>query len=339
MIRTSKKDQPVYREVLKHAFHTAWHDRRYWILSLLAGILVTAGSYDVLWRAVTAITTEGHLLSSTMGDTIVRTFANAESSVAWNVVSVIGGIEALMLMAIVGIAVATVSCIAQGGLVYALGAKKRGQDATLSDAFRVGSRALWPIVALNVLVFAVIWILRFLAALPLFLALQYTTTSTYFVFLLSFAVFVPLSFLIAIIQIFALNGMILQGAPIGDAVRRGYLMFKKNWVVVIETAVIQAAVSMGIWFLCILAFLILMIPSFILVLTAAVVQSTALFSMALLLGTLITIAGLIAAAAFTIQLQYATWTYLYRRLGEGGVVPKLHRIVRNLTGVFRVPQS
>lgn len=339
MIRSSHSDQSIYREVLKHAFRTAWHDRRYWLLSVLAGILVTAGSYDILWRAVTSITAQGEFISTNVGKTVVQNVLHAGQSASYSLLSILGGLEIVMLMALIMVAVFVLSCVAQGGLVFALGAKKHGQDATLKEAFRVGGRALWPIVALNILALAVLWILRFLGALPLFLALEQTTATTYLIYIVSFAIFIPLSFATSILQIFALNGLILQGAPIGEAVRRGYAMLKKYWVVIAETAVIQVILSLAIWFLFLLAVMIVLIPAFVLLITALIIPSNGLLALAIVIGSLFFGSALIIAAAFTIQLQYATWTYLYRRLGEGGVVPKIHRLIRNVSGYFQVPQA
>lgn len=338
MIRSSQSSQPVYREILKHAVHTAWYDRRYWILSLLAGILVTAGSYDVLWKAFTAISSQGQFMFDGRNTTFFQTLEDMGASTFDTVLSVVGGIEVLMLLAAVMLVGFVVSCAAQGGLVFALGARRQGHEPTLGEAFKVGGSAFWPVAVLNLMAFALIWILRFMASFPLYLALNYTTATTYLVFLLSFAVFLPLSFLISIVQIFTLSGVILQGATLGDGVRRGYLMFKKHWVVVVETAVIQTVLSLAVWLVLVLFIIALMIPAFMMIMTAAVIQSGALFSGAMLVGSILMVCAMIAAAAFTIQLQYATWTYMYRRLGEGGVVPKIHRIVRNLTGIFTVPQ-
>lgn len=339
MRRTSPTNEPIYREVLKHAFRTAWFDRRYWILAVLAGILVTAGSYDVLIRAVSGITNNGQFLSFLMDGTVGRILSEGSANAYHNTLSVIGGVEVLMFLTMLILATAAISCVAQGGLVFALGARKRGLEPTATEAFRVGAQAFWPVVSLNVLVYAVLWILRFLAAFPLFLALNSSTQTNFIIYLVSFLVFLPLSFLTAIIQIFALNGMVLQGSTLGDALRRSFALFKKNWLVVLETAVIQIFLGFGVWFLFVLGLLLLLIPAFIMVMAAAIMQSGSLFVVAMIVGALIFVCALLTAAAFTIQLQYATWTYLYRRLGEGGVLPKLHRIARSLTGHYEVPQG
>jgi hypothetical protein len=331
--------EPLYRDVLKHAFRTAWHDRQYWLLALLAGILVTAGSYDVLWRAVTTISEQGGALSLPIGERVVEAFSRVRGDGLDRFISVLGGIEMLMLLTAIVLAVGILSCIGQGGLVYVLGARHRGHEIRLAEAFRVGGRMLWPVIILNVLTFAALWVLRFLASLPLFLALEHTTATTYLIYLVSFAVFVLLSLIVAVIQIFSLNGVILQGATLSAAVHRSYEMFKRHWVVIVETAVLQVLLTVGIWFVIVIALLVLMLPIFLLALIASALQSSAIIGIAFVVGSLAFVLCLISAAAFTIQLQYATWSYLYRRLGEGGVIPKLHRVIRSMTGFFSAPRG
>jgi len=331
--------EPLYRDVLKHAFRTAWHDRQYWLLALLAGILVTAGSYDVLWRAVTTITDQGGALSLPVGERVVELLSHVGTDGLDQVVSVIGGIEMLLLLTAVVLAFGVLSCIGQGGLVYALGARHRGHEIRLAEAFRVGGRMLWPVMVLNVLALSALWVLRFLASLPLYLALEHTTTTTFLVYLISFGAFVLLSLIVAVIQIFSLNGVILQGATLAAAVRRSYEMFKRHWVVIVETAVLQVLLTVAIWFILVIALLVLMLPIFLLALIASALQSSAIIGIAFTVGSLALVISLISAAAFTIQLQYATWSYLYRRLGEGGVIPKLHRVVRSMTGFFSAPRG
>lgn len=338
MIRTSHRG-PLYRQIVAQAFHTAWHDRRYWILAIFAGILVTAGSYDVLWNAVMNISRQGQFIAITAGAAFIETVASTGATGFHRVISVIGGIEILMFLALIIVFVAALSCIAQGALVFALGARIRGKTPTLKEAFKVGSHAMWPVIVLNLMTLALVWVLRFFVSLPLFLALEFTTATTYLTYLVSFVVFVPLVFLIATLQIFALNAVILQGAHLSEAIRRGYLMIKEHWIVVLETAVLQIALSLVVWFVFVVTLLVAFLPLLFLIFASALASSQSLLAFSMIVGSIVFVVGLIAAAAFTIQLQYATWTYLYRRLGEGGVVPKLHRIFRGLFGFFKIPQA
>lgn len=335
MIR-SAHHKPIYREVLTHAIRTAWNDRRYWVLALFAGMLATAGSYDVLWSAVMSILSQGQTMSGSIGVILVQSVNIVRASAFDHWLIAAGGVEVLLFMALIGLSIAVISCASQGALVFAIGARRKGDQPTLREAWQVGARAVWPIIALNVLVFGVLWILRFLVSFPLFLALANTNATTFLVYLVSFVVFVPLAFFTAIVQIFALNALILQGAPILDAIRRGIEMVRRHWLVIIETALLQIGISVGIFILFFVAVLCGMIPLFAMILLAAAAGSVSLFSLSMAVAAIAFVLGLIFAASFTIHLQYATWTYLYRRLGEGGVMPKLHRLFRSATGFFGI---
>ncbi|MCI0479272.1 hypothetical protein L0Y59_01890, partial [Candidatus Uhrbacteria bacterium] len=173
MIRSSHH-RPVYREVVFHAFRTAWQEKRFWPVSLLAGILVTAGSYDVMLNALTSITSQGPYLVTSTGSAVLQRISTPSATGLDWFVGVLGGVEALMLLALVVLFFAAVSCVSQGALVYAIGAHRRGERSRIRDAFRVGAEAFWPIAAMNATLFALVWIIRFLVAFPLFLALDTT---------------------------------------------------------------------------------------------------------------------------------------------------------------------
>lgn len=321
-----RRDAPVYRDVLSYAFHAAWKDRRYWPLAFLSSFLLTAGSYDVLWKAVLSIQQQSAALVSPTNQ--LRIDAIFRSSY---------GLQAILMIAILFIAVAALSAVAQGGLVYALGGVRRGKRPTLRQAFRAGANAFWPIAALNALMVATLWILRFFITLPLFFALQHTTFITWILYVVSFPVFIALSFVVSIVHIFALNAMVLQGAPVAEAVARGYDIFKKHWVIALETTGLLLLIAFAASLAAIGIFFLLMIPFFGAAIFAGALHSNAL--LAATLGVLFAffLCTLFVLASSVIQFQYAAWTYLYRRLGEGGAVPKLHRWIRALSGSTAVP--
>jgi len=329
---------PVYRDVLSRAVHTAWHERRFWPLAFCAALLASGGTYDVIWKATETIKNQGLILTngSTRLGELGTSFARALGGSA-PLLGIANGLEVVMTVAIILVAFAAFSCICQGALVYAVGAIHRGTPTTFKEALGVGAGAFWPIAALNALVLATLWILRFLVALALHLALGNTTIGNWFLYLASYVVFIAIVFVIYMVHIFALNAMILQGAPVADAIVRGYMTFKKHWVTAIETTALLFLAAIGIWAIFVCLYFILMIPLFAAVIAASVLQSQAMLQAIMGIGLAAFIFSLFAATAFTTLLQYSTWTYLYRRLGEGGVLPKLHRFVRMLSGSYSVP--
>jgi hypothetical protein len=335
-----RPDAPVYREVLSHAFHAAWEQPRYWLLAFFSALLLTAGSYDVVLKAFTNVRDLSIYikLGGIPDATPLKLAFSTALSGFDNLMRVAVSLQVVIAVAAILIALAALSCICQGGLVFALGALKRGGRPTLAEALRVGGGAFWPVAALNALVLTTLWILRFLAAFPLFLALEQPTASNWFLYLLSFLVFIAISFVISIVQIFALNAMILQGASVQEAIVRGYAVFKKHWMVAIETAVLLFFIALGLGILCLGLFFVFALPMFAMVIAAGVLQSRILLTAAMGLSFAGFFVGLFAVAAFVTQFQYATWTFLYRKLGEGGVLPKLHRLARAIAGTYGVPQ-
>lgn len=330
-----RQHRPVYREILAHAFRAAWREKRYWPLAIFASLLLSAGSYDVLLNAVDAIGSQATRFgaSAVSSLNLQSAMAGTNSVFVW-----MAGLQASIAVALVFLAFVILSIISQGGLVYALGAVKRGKRPTLGEAFRVGGGAFWPVAALNAVILSTLWILRFLIAFPLYLAIEQTTPGTWFLYFLSFLVFMALSFVVTLIHIFALNAMILQGAPVAVAIVRGYETFKRHWVVSVETALLLFIVAVATTSTAIVAFFFCSVPLIAALIAATASGSMAIFATVLGVGLALLLLALLSVASFLTQLQYATWTFLYRRIGEGGTLPKIHRWVRNLFGVTAVPQ-
>ncbi len=229
--------------------------------------------------------------------------------------------------------------MSQGGLVYAIGATHRGINPTLRDAIRVGGGAFWPIAALNAVGLLSVWAIRFIGILPLQLALQAMTKTSWLVYLASAIIMFVLLFAVSTIQLFALNAMILQGAPVRDAIIRAYKLFSKYWVICVETALLLTVLAVLASVIFVGVYFVVAIPILATVLAAGLLQSTTLLFGAMGLGVALLLVSALVITAFVTQAQYASWTFIYRRLGEGGALPKLHRLARLLMGNYSVPQK
>ena len=342
MIRTSRQssNDPIYRTVVRDAIRTAWHNRRFWPLAFFSAILMTGGTYDVMLRAINIMTEQTPFMSQSAS--IQLASAANTGSVFQNLPTFLAftsGLQAMFVIVLILIALAVLSCVSQGGLVYAIGASHRGTTPTLRDAIRVGGGAFWPIAALNAAGLLTVWAVRFIGILPLQLALQAMTKTSWLVYLISAIVMFVLLFAVSTIQIFALNAMVLQGAPVQDAVIRGYKMFSKHWVICVETALMLGVLAVFASVVFVGVYFVVAIPLLATVLAAGLLQSTLLLYGAMGLGLALLIVSALVATAFVTQAQYASWTFIYRRLGEGGALPKLHRLARLLTGNYSVPQK
>lgn len=332
-------DKPVYREILPQALRFSWKHPHLWVFGIFAALLNTGGALDVFWKFFNSVQSQGTDIF--IGNTAVRLWEAAQATAgsvhAW--LPFARGLLAVSLLTVLFMAFSALSCICQGALVHAIGVWKSNKKNTFKQALWVGARALFPIAVLNILILTTIWIARFGVSLPLAMALGRDHSAFTAVYVVSFIVFFVLALVMAIIQVYALNAMILQGASLAQAFSRAWELFKSHWLVTIETAVIQSVMVLLIGLAATIATTILSLPSLLLYVLSLMNNNFLLFQVALGTFMAITLLFLLAVLGFTVSFQYAVWTLMFRKLGEGGVVPKMHRLFRNLFDKSTVPQS
>lgn len=339
MIRTntpskSRAAEPVYRHVLRQAWHFAWREKRYWFLAFFASFLLTAGTYDIIGNSYLHILQQNEIMSGVAGPML---------DIDWNgmggITNILSAFEGVILICVIILALLAFSCVAQGALIYCIGAAHKGEKAPVKKALGIGARAFWPIATLNVLVLLVYAVAKFLIAAFLNIALADGSVLMGLIYVAIFVVLMAVVFAITIIQIFALNAMILQGASVSDAILRGYTLFVRHWVVSVETALLLALVSILFNFFITYVLFIGAVPVVLAIITASVIQSPIMFWSILALAGIGLGIVILASIAFLAQLQYACWTFLYRKIGEGGVLAKLHRLARSIFSSYSVPQN
>ena len=328
--------ESVYRPIIREAFRVAWAEKHYWPVAIFAGILMTGSIYDVIWKSLNVLAPQAGIIGT------VAVFSS-RASATWAELSaanlVIGGLQVLVITLfgiVIGFALLAASVIAQSALVFSIGMKRNGEQHRIQTALNVGARALWPVLALNLIAIAVMFASRAVISIALSFLLAYGDAFTFLAYLIAFILFTVIGGATVIIEILALNAMILQGATLAQAIERGVLLLKRNWVVAVETAAFLFLISFGAFILFFAVSMILTFMSIIFVLVAFMAK-TALIASAVFTCYLITIAALILIFfGFTVHVHYAAWTLLYRRLGEGGVVPKLHRMIRSWVHAYGV---
>ena len=343
MLRTSfsasdAADRPLYREIFPRACKAAWREWRLWPLALLASILFTGGVFDILYRGTQNIPERAAMLTAPTNhfmqgiQGIARTFDGPV-----NVFSLVGSIEFLLTIVILLVGLLGLSCISQAGLVYGLASAERNQKPTLRSALSVGAQAFWPVALLTAGSLILVWIARFLISINLSLAISFPDHTRSFLYLASFIVFTFISFVVTIVHMFALNAIVLQGASISEALMRAYRLFKQHWIVCLETATLLFMTVIGIGIVFLTVYFLCMIPLMAAIIVAGTTQSYLLLYGTMSVSATLFVVGLLVAGAYVTQLQYAMWTGLYRRFGEDGVMPKLHRFIRALAGINRTP--
>lgn len=321
-------DKPVFREVIPHALRFAWSHPSHWILGIFAAILFSGGALDIFWKFWEAIQSQGNLIFlSRSVDRLWYAAQISSTTIPW--FGFVKGLLALVFLSVVILAVLAFSCTSQGALVHAIGTYKENKKKSLKNALTIGSRAIFPIAVLNLMLIIFIWIARFGVSFPLALALGKNSPVYSAVYIVSFVVFAALTLGLGVLQIYALNAIILQKATLAKALERAWKLIREHWLVTIETIIVQSLIVLILTLVVALAGIILTFPATILFVFAFLNGNMLMFQFSLGIFFAVTLILALFAAGFSVAFQYATWTMMFHKFGEGVAIPKLHRIFKN----------
>ena len=322
-------DKPVFREVIPHALRFAWTHPTHWVLGIFAAILFSGGALDIFWKFWSSIQSQGNLIF--LGSSMDRLWYAAQVSsttIPW--FGYVKGILAIVFFLVIAFAVLAFSCTSQGALVHAIGTYKEKKKKSLKTALTIGSRAIFPIAVLNLMLIIFIWIARFGVSFPLAIALGKDSPMFSAVYIVSFIVFATLTLGLGELQIYALNSLILHKSTLAQALERGWKLMREHWLVTIETIIVQSFVILIMTLVVALAGIILTFPATILFVFAFLNGNMLMFQFSLGIFFAVTLLLGLFAAGFTVAFQYATWTMMFHKFGEGVAMPKLHRLFKNL---------
>ncbi len=321
-------DKPIFRDVIPQALRFAWTHPSHWLLGIFAAILFSGGALDIFLRFWNSVQQQGNEIY--VGNTIGTLWRAAElSSVTIPWMGYVKGVLAIAFFLVILVAILGFSCSCQGALVHAIGTYKSKKPKSFKSALTVGGRAIVPIAILNLMLLTFIWIARFGVSYPLAMILGNDSALYTAFYMFSFVIFSILTLGLGVLQIYALNAIILQNASLTQALERAWKLMREHWLVTIETIILQSLIIIAMALAATFAGLILTFPAIILFVFSYLNASINLFYISLFLFFIITLAFALFTTGFTVAFQYATWTMMFHKFGEGGVVPKIHRLFRS----------
>lgn len=322
------QDKPVFREVIPQALRFAWTHPSHWILGVFAAILFSGGALDIFIKFWATIQQQGNEIF--IGNTISNLWRAAElSSVSVPWLMYIKAFLAIAFFLVILAAFIIFSCACQGALVHAIGNYKTNKEKSLKSALRVGGKAIIPIAILNLIFLVIAWIAHFGVSYPMALLLGNDSILFTIIYIVAFMIFTILILGLGVLQIYALNAIILQDAPLAIALERGWKLIREHWLVTVETIIVQSVVILGLAIATTISALILTFPAIVLFVFSFISLSINMLYLSIILFFITTITFALFTTGFTVSFQYATWTMMFHKFGEGGVVPKIHRLFKS----------
>ena len=335
MIRKNKiVHRPVYREIVPPAIRGAWRERWLWPLALLAGLIQTGGILDAFL-----------VTSRNVGLQSVTLFDASWSStfqIMWmriaqapDTIDAILATEGIVLSITVMVITIGLSLIAQGGLAFGIGGTVRGGRPGLRDCLRAGAAYLPRVFALNIVTLGLMWLARFLLLLPLTLYTDQPSVRLAVASAGMSLLYVIATLSLTAIHFFALNNIVLEKGHVASSLERGLILLRGSWLSIIEVALVLFAVGVASMIAGVTLFLVMGLPVLLILLGAVLVNANLLAEFAWFVWALLFIITMLIAGAFNLSFQYRAWHHLYKRLGEGQALAKIHRWLHAVIGGLR----
>lgn len=312
---------PLYRKILNQAFLVSWHNKYLWFFGLFAA-LVGSGGYEIVGQGL-AVNSDNLLWAKDFLNTGVissGTFGNIKNlAISQPSDLVIIGLLLLVFLAITAFLL-WLATVSQTAIVSSATHIIADKKHSFSESFKNGRKNFWPVFAVNVFVKIAIFVVMLVINFPIISGIFYGTSWDYgSLYILSVVVFVPILIMFSFMMKYVIAYVVIKGDSLCLAMKRGWQLFRTNWIISIEAAFILFIVS----------FLVSMVA--IILLSALILPAKFIFYMAInyfglyaglftmfvseLIGFLI----IVGFASFNSVFQISAWTSLFIEIiGRGG---------------------
>lgn len=323
-----------YREILKQAWKISWKNKILWFFGFFASLISFGAELKIFSRAFSQ--ESGLKIINNIG-LFIKTgifSKNALYNLSYLIKTEPWSAILLFLILIVTLAIslffiwlATTSQISIIDAVKKIN-KENKEKINIKDQIKKSKNKFWPVLGMNVLIWLIINGVTLLISLLLVVIIIQNKSSLLAIYGLLFIIFIPIILFLSFMIKYAIAYIVIDGKKTSDALKSGWELFKKNWLISIE-------MSITLFFINILAMAIISIVVFLIFLVlAGIAMTTAIFifsSQAFFWG-LISIAILIAVVLISLgsaiinTFQISAWTELFIKLKEEKTSSKLERI-------------
>jgi len=321
-----------YRNILKQAWSLTWHNKYLWWFGIFAALLGNGGELEILFNNVgtnpgQALFPAWQRIASTgvFSSHTITNIGNLFRQDTLNIISVL--ITCLISLAIFLFLVWLV-IVSQAAVVNNSAKVIKQKNHTLKEGFDAGILNFWPVLVLNIIIKVIIYTLLVVISLPvIFWQGNFSANLFYIIALL---VVLPMTIILSFVMKYAVAYVVINKNKILPAIEQSWLLFKKNWLISFELAIILFFINLLIGLAIILVILILAVPFLFLGLifyySFSVVGSWLIALLAFASFLFIIVSAGSALAVF----QISSWTGLFLELEKKNGVSKLVRMVNDV---------
>ncbi len=317
---TQKRMASFYRrQILNNAFAIVWQKKYLWFIAFFAGLTSYGGEVNFLLRKLDG-TSEFQAYLVTIRNLIVEgkfaTFMQAlRNAFTSSTLQMLGILMVILIMALV---IAWLIIVSQGALVRIMGRTILKKPTSFFDGLTTGITKFWSIFQISLIALLAGWAAWIiLAGLPSAIYLLNGAAVWSNIAVWGSYLTIPISLMIAFLVQYAIGWIVLQESNVVEAMKNSWTMFRSNFWISIEMAILVFLVQMAV---------------FVVITAVAFFMIYSLFTESLTAWSTFTI--VMAMFAFELAILsaygYAAWTTVFLKLLEGKQESKIGRWVGQL---------
>jgi len=311
-----------YRRILKQALDISWRYKKLWFFGLFASLIGFNAEYQVTPGRNGGLVFNSPLKNWLETDIFGYIGQLFSADFSRGFIFLIACLIFLALgLLLVWLAVSSQAAIIESNKKLMLGTKK----ISINEELKNGSHNFWPVLLLNIFSKLITVAALSIIALPVLLSLKFPICSE-ILYIVFFIIFVALAIAGQIIIKYAINSTVIFKTNIGQSLKAGHILLKKNWLISIEIIIILFLINIGVALAVFICLFAILSPMLLLAILAYQFLAGAALWIIMAIAFLICIVFLGVVGAMLTSFHISSWSNLFLQLQEKGSKAKLERL-------------
>lgn len=313
----------LYRTILKRAWDNAWQHKYLWFFGLFAALLGNGGELELIFRSFDE-EARNTLFPTWQRFAETGLFTKAGLSNIGNLahtepLSLFFVLTAFLIVVLLALFVLWLAIVSQIAIVHNTAKIKHDKEHDFKDGVMQGIKKFWPVFGLNIFIKAIAGLLFFLIGIPIVLGMVKTSAMINLSYVLMFIVFIPISLVLSFVFKYAIVYTVVKGQKFFIAIRSGWTLFQKNWLVSMEMAILLFFINFLAGIALLFSFLVLAVPLLFVILIFSELTATVNFWFFIMAAIILLLLIVVFFGALLATFQISAWTHLFIELiGKGG---------------------
>lgn len=328
----------LYRKILKQAAGIAWRHKYLWFFGLFASLVGNAVEYEALSQILAGGAPRNFFPNlQRIIETGVfsgKTLTNIGKIMSEDPFSLFALLAVGLLTLILSAYLIWLAIVSQAALINSsadIMAGKSAKAVSIQNGVATGSKNFWPVLGLNILIKAAIFIIFSLLSLPVILAAGgIGAAAANFIYLILFLILVPLALGFALMIKYSMAYVVIRGSGFLESVKQGWRLFIKNWLVSLEMAIILFFINLFAGLALSLVILTLAMPFALLAIFSFKLVSIFVFWLIVVTAFTAILALIILTGSALAVFQISSWTGLFIELVGRGGSSKIARLMSKI---------